>query len=502
MDNRIRSVLILGGGTAGWMSAAALSSVLGDRYCDIRLVESDAIGTIGVGEATIPQIVRFNSLLGIDENELLRETQGTFKLGIEFVDWGRIGDRYIHPFGVFGAPMNAIPFHQYWLKLRQLGRAADLQEFSLACLAAPEGKFTRPVDLPKSPLAQIAYAYQFDANLYARYLRNYAEARGVQRTEGKITDVQLRPDDGFVKSVTLESGESLEADLFIDCSGFRGLLIEEALATGYEDWSHLLPCDRAIAIPSRSVGPPLPYTRATAQRAGWQWRIPLQHRVGNGHVYCSEYLSDDEARSILLENMDGESIADPRLLKFNGGRRKKFWNKNVVAIGLSSGFLEPLESTSIYLIQSAISKLIGLFPSRNFDQIDIDKFNDQSRDEIEFIRDFLVLHYNATERDDSEFWNYCRNIDVPDTLRDRMQLFKSNGRLFREAEELFSETSWLAVFMGQRHVPNAYHPIVDVYDTEVVARHIDGVREVIRNSVDSMPAHDDYISKNCAAVND
>lgn len=481
------------------MSAAALSKVLGNQYCEIRLVESDEIGTVGVGEATIPQIVRFNSLLGIDENEMLRETQGTFKLGIEFVDWARIGDRYIHPFGVFGAPMDAIPFHHYWLKLRQLGRAADLDEYSLACLAAPAGKFTRPLDLPKSPLSQIAYAYQFDANLYARFLRGYSESRGVQRTEGRVIDVRLRPSDGFVESVVLESGENLEADLFIDCSGFRGLLIEEALATGYEDWSHFLPCDRAVAIPSRSTGSPLPYTRATALGEGWQWRIPLQHRVGNGHVYCSGYIGDDEATSRLLRNLEGESIADPRLLRFKAGRRKKFWNKNVVAIGLSSGFLEPLESTSIYLIQSGISKLIGLFPSRNFDQADIDKYNDQSRDEIEYVRDFIVLHYKSTERDDSEFWNYCRNMRVPDSLSEKMALFQSNGRLYRDAEELFSETSWLAVFMGQRHIPDAYHPVVDVYDTDVIANYVGGVRDVIHKSVDAMPSHAEFIASHCAA---
>ncbi len=499
MDNRIRKVVIVGGGTAGWMAAAALSKVLANRYASIELVESEQIGTVGVGEATIPQLATFNGLLGIDENEFVRETQGTFKLGIEFKDWGQIGDSYIHPFGAYGVPIESVPFHHYWLRLHKEGSYQKLEEFSLACTAAAKGKFTRPLDIPKSPLSQISYAFQFDAGLYAKYLRKYAEANGVIRTEGKVGDVQQNTETGFVESIQLESGQRIEGDLFIDCSGFRGLLIEQTLKTGYEEWSDWLPCDRAIAVPCAKNGDPTPYTRATARAAGWQWRIPLQHRTGNGHVYSSQYMRDDEAETVLLENLDGEPLADVNKLRFVTGRRRQFWNKNVVAIGLSSGFIEPLESTSIYLIQTGIARLIGLFPSRNFDQVDIDKYNEQSIYEIEAIRDFIILHYNATQRDDTDFWNYCRNMAVPESLSNKMELFKSNGRLYREAEELFSETSWLAVMFGQGIVPQHYHPIVDAYDQRPLLEYLNGVRDVIARSADSMPTHAEFIQKHCAA---
>lgn len=499
MDRRIRKVLIVGGGTAGWMTAAALSRVFPQGGCDIELIESDTIGTVGVGEATIPHIGTYNRLLGIDEDDFLRFTRGTFKLGIQFVDWARLGDRYLHPFGVFGAPMDAIPFHHYWLKLRQLDRGKGLDAFSLACVAAPQGKFMRPVNLPKSPLAQIVYAFHLDASRYAQYLRRYAEARGVRRTEGKLVDVALRAGDGFVDSVRLENGAERTADLYIDCSGFRGLLIEQALKTGYEDWTHYLPCDRAIAIPSTAPEAPKPYTRATALSAGWQWRIPLQHRLGNGHVYSSGFISDEDALNVLTGRLEGEPLAEPNRLSFTTGRRKRFWNKNVVAIGLSSGFLEPLESTSIHLIQSGISKLIGLFPTRDFDQTVIDTYNRQSAEEIEYIRDFLILHYKATERDDSDFWNYCRNMRVPDSLADKIDLFRGSGRLYRNEEELFSETSWLAVMLGQRVTPQDYHPVVDSYDTGVIEKHLLGLTEVITRSAAEMPLHSEFIAEHCAA---
>ena len=499
-DNNIRKVVIVGGGTAGWMTAAALSSVLVNRYCEIQLVESDQIGTVGVGEATIPQINTFNKLLGIDENEFVRSTQGTFKLGIEFVDWKRVGHRYLHPFGVYGAPMNAIPFHHYWLKMYRQGRVPNLDAFSLACTAAQAGKFMRPVDIPNSPLAQIVYAFQFDATLYAKYLRSYAETRGVIRTEGKVVDVGLDPDSGFVRSIEMADGSSITGDLFIDCTGFRGLLIGQALGIDYVDWSQYLPCDRAIAIPTKSTGAPVPHTRATARDAGWQWRIPLQHRVGNGHVYSSTFMSDDQAYGRLVENLDGAVLADPNKLRFVAGRRQKFWEKNCVAIGLSSGFLEPLESTSIHLIQSGISKLIGLFPDREFDQANTRKFNAQSVAEIESIRDFLILHYKATERSDSAFWDYCRSMAIPDSLTEKIELFESNGRLYREGDELFSETSWLAVMHGQGVTPRGYHPVVDAYDDDVVANYLDGVRSVIQRSAAEMPSHAAFIEKHCATA--
>ena len=499
MSDRVQKVLIVGGGTAGWMTAAALARVFPANSCRIELVESDAIGTVGVGEATIPHIGNFNRLLGIDEDDFLRHTQGTFKLGIEFVDWARPGDRYLHPFGVYGAPMDAIPFHHYWLKLKHLERTKPLAAYSLACVAASQNRFMRPVNLPKSPLGQIVYAFHLDAGRYAKYLRRYAEERGVVRIEGKIIDVSLRSDDGYVDAVMLESGAGLSADLFIDCSGCPGLLIEQTLKTGYEEWTEYLPCNRAIAIPTTRTEEPRPYTRATAHTAGWQWRIPLQHRLGNGTVYSSEFMGDDEALQGLQARLEGEPLADPNRLFFTTGRRRKFWNRNVIAIGLSSGFLEPLESTSIHLIQSGISKLVGLFPSRGFDQSIVDTYNRQSADEIEYIRDFLILHYKQTERDDSAFWNYCRTMPIPDSLAAKIELFRSSGRLYRQEEELFSETSWLAVMLGQRITPEDYHPVVDAYDSDVIGRHLAGLTDVISRSADEMPTHAEFIAKHCAA---
>jgi tryptophan 7-halogenase len=500
MEHRIGKIAIVGGGTAGWMTAAALSKVLIHSDCRIELIESEAIGTVGVGEATIPQIITFNTLLGIDENDFVRQTQATFKLGIRFDHWGKRGDSYFHPFGVFGVPIEAIPFHHYWLKLQAQGSFDKLDEFSLACVAAPQAKFTRPLDVPNSPLAQLAYAFQFDAGRYARYLRAQSERRGVVRSEGKIVHVHQRVDDGFIESVQLEDGRRVEADLFIDCSGFRGLLIEQTLGAGYEEWSHWLPCDRALAMPSTRIGDPVPYTRATAHEAGWQWRIPLQHRTGNGHVYSSRFISDDRAERILREHLDGAPLADANRLRFVAGRRKKYWDKNVVAIGLSSGFIEPLESTSIHLIQSGIAKLIGLFPDRNFERINIDKYNQQSINEIERIRDFVILHYKATTRDDSEFWNYCRTMAIPDTLREKIELFRANGRLYRENDELFSETSWLAVMLGQGIQPKSYHPLADACNVAALQKYLADVRDVIKRSADAMPTHAEFIRKHCAAM--
>ena len=500
LENRIEKVVIVGGGTAGWMTAAALSKVLPQQYTQITLVESEQIGTVGVGEATIPQIATFNELIGIDENEFMRETQATFKLGIQFNDWGQLGDSYIHPFGVFGAPIGELPFHHYWLKMHQQGHFDRLDDFALACIAAPAGKFTRPLNIEKSPLAQIVYAFQFDASLYAKYLRKLSESRGVKRVEGKVVEVQQRTEDGFIQSVELENGQKLEGDLFIDCSGFRGLLIEQTLNAGYQDWTHWLPCDRAVAVPCSSDGAPAPYTRSTAREAGWQWRIPLQHRTGNGHVYSSNFMSDDVAEKTLLGSLDGEPLADVNRLRFTTGRREKFWHKNVVAIGLASGFIEPLESTSIHLIQSGISKLIGLFPDKGFSQHTIDKYNDQSVKEIESIRDFIIAHYKATQRDDTEFWNYCRTMSVPDSLQEKLDLFKSSGRLFREGDELFSEVSWLAVLFGQNIVPQGYHPLVDTLNETALRDYIHSIKGVIERSVESMPTHIDYINEHCKAA--
>ncbi len=498
-DTCIKNVVIVGGGTSGWMVAAAMAKILKNNYCNIRLVESEDIGTVGVGEATIPQIQFFNKLLDLDEDEFVRKTQGTFKLGIQFVNWKQIGHKYIHAFGDVGKDIDSIQFYHYWLKMSQLGEAEELGEYTISGVASDKGKFMRPFDAGNSPLSNIAYAFHFDAGLYAKFLREYSEKRGVIRTEGKVVSTQLNINNGFIDAVILENGERIEGDLFIDCSGFRGLLIEQALHTGYEDWTHWLPCDRAIAVPCESAGDPTPYTRSTAHTAGWQWRIPLQHRIGNGHVFCSKYMSDDEATAILLKNLDGAPLAEPRLLKFTTGKRKQTWNKNCIAIGLASGFMEPLESTSIHLVQSAIARLLNFFPNKNFDQEDIDEFNRQSHFEVDKIRDFLILHYNATERDDSEFWRYCKNMSIPDALTQKIEQFKKNGRIFRNHNEMFSDLSWLEVMHGQGIRPRAYHPLVDVMPKDEIAKRLAGVKSVIDKSVDYMPSHSQFIADNCAA---
>ena len=492
-------VVIVGGGTSGWMTAAALSKVMRGK-ARITLVESDDIGIIGVGEATIPPIAAFNSILELDEDEFMRETQGSFKLGIEFVNWKALGQRYTHGFGPLGQQLWTTEFHHYWLKQWLAGKAPDLENYSITRMACKAGKFLRPpADMPQSPLSQIAYAFHFDASLYARYLGKYAQARGVQRVEGLIKQVHLRADNGHVASLELQNGTRVEGDLFIDCSGFRGLLIEEALHTGYDDWTHWLPCDRAVAVPCENAPELTPYTRSTAHRAGWQWRIPLQHRTGNGHVYCSRYVSDDEATATLLAHLDGKALAAPRLLKFTTGKRRKNWNRNVVAVGLASGFMEPLESTSIHLIQTAIGKLMTMFPAQGFSQPDIDEFNAQMDFEYTRIRDFIILHYHLNERTDSPFWTACREMSVPEPLKKRMALYKSHGRIFREHTELFTEVSWLQVLHGQGLVPDGYNPLVDIYPEDEIQAFLDGIRGVIGKCVDVMPTHAQFIAKHCAA---
>ncbi|WP_049628974.1 tryptophan halogenase family protein [Cellvibrio sp. pealriver] len=495
----IESILIVGGGTAGWMSAAALAKILGREKVKIRLVESEDIGTVGVGEATIPQIQRFNIMLGLDDNDFVKKTQATFKLGIQFVNWRKQGHSYIHAFGDVGIDVDAIPFYHYWLKLNHTNPDADIGEYCLNTSAALNRKFMRPINNPNSPLSNIPYAYHFDAGLYAKFLRQYAENLGVERIEATIDQVNLRDSDGFVESVTLKNGKQLAADLFIDCSGFKGLVIEEALKTGYEDWSHWLPCDRAWAVPCASNKAPTSYTRSTAHSAGWQWRIPLQHRIGNGHVYSSKFMDDQEAKNILLSNLDGEVLAAPKQLRFTTGKRKQFWNKNCVAVGLSSGFMEPLESTSIHLIQSSLAKLISLFPTKDFNQANIAEYNRQTHFEFEKIRDFLILHYHVTERDDSDFWNYCRTMEIPDSLAQKISLFRSTGKIFRESYEMFSELSWFEVMQGQGLMPSSYHPLTDLTDDAVLHERMSKIRQAIKTSVDLMPFHEDFIAQHCAA---
>lgn len=494
----IRTIVIVGGGTAGWMTAACLAKVLGKTY-RLVLVESDEIGTVGVGEATIPMMQMFNQVLGLNEDDFIRETQATFKLGIRFIDWKRSGESYFHPFGNYGADMDGIGFIHYWLRAAQSGQIPDYDLFNVETLAARQLRFgrVRPNDRPELP--NVNYAFHFDASLYARFLRRYAEARGVERIEGKIVKVHQNPESGFVTSVEMGSGQKVEGDLFIDCSGFRGLLIEETLKTGYEDWSQWLPCDRAVAVPCTRVDPLLPYTKSTAREAGWQWRIPLQHRTGNGYVFCSSYLSEDEATEKLLSRLDGTPTAAPRVLRFTTGHRKKMWNKNVVAFGLASGFLEPLESTSIWLVQAAIAKFLTFLPKDHIDPKITDRFNAEMLADYTNIKDFLIAHYKVTEREDTPFWAYCKHMDIPDSLKERLHAFRTQAYTFVRHEELFKEASWFAVLMGQGLKPQSYHPVADTLDPAEFSDRMRQIQQMVTARVSNLPTHADFIAATCQA---
>ena len=501
MQAPVGKIVIVGGGTSGWMSAAALARMIEHAGVSVTLIESDEIGTVGVGEATIPSIRDFNRMLELDEDDFVRKTQGTFKLGIEFVDWYQRGSRYIHPFGTYGLDLQGIRFHQFWLKLRQLGdpRLGDISEFNLCTTAAVLNRFMRPQGGPQSVLASMRYAFHFDAGLYARYLRRFSEVRGVRRLEGRIVDVRLRPHDGFISGVVLQDGRIVEGDLFLDCSGFRSLLIGQTYHVEFQDWSRWLPCNRAVAVPCEKTVPLLPYTRSTADAAGWRWRIPLQHRTGNGYVYCSDHISDDDARSRVLAKLDGAPQAEPRLLKFTAGCRRKFWVKNCVAIGLAGGFLEPLESTSIHLVQTGIAKLMLLFPDRGFSATEIEAYNGYTSQEYERVRDFIILHYKATLRDDTPLWRRCRDMSIPDSLQQKIDLFGAKGRALPTPDDLFTEHSWIAVMLGQGIMPRGYDPLVDSLPVENLRRFVQHARDVVSKTAQAMPLHQAFIDQHCRA---
>lgn len=491
---KIQNVVIVGGGTAGWITAALMIKVLG-KTLNITLVESDKIGTIGVGEATIPPIIPFNNALGLDEKAFLEATKGTLKLGIEFENWKRKGDKYMHAFGGVGKNFPFCDFYHFWVKSQQLGYESEFGDFSLNYQASKQNKFAKLNRIEGTNLPGIEYAYHFDAGLYAKFLRDFCEPLGVKRVEGIINHVQVDDENGYVQTVTLEDGAEINGDLFIDCTGLKALLIEETLSTGYDDWSHWLPCDRAMAVPCEATSPILPYTRSIAHDAGWQWRIPLQHRTGNGIVYSSKHMSDEEAQNVLMSNLDGEPLGEPKVIPFRTGRRRKQWNKNVVAIGLSSGFFEPLESTNIHLIQTAATRLLKFFPHHGIKDEEVIEFNRQSLIESERMRDFIILHYKQNQRDDTDFWRACQRMDIPESLTQKMALFEQTGKIFREQDELFTEIAWQQVMIGQGLIPKDHHPLVDSLSAEQITELMDNLKVIIERSAKNMTSHDEFLSQ-------
>lgn len=486
-------MVIAGGGTAGWIAAAALSQYF-RNVLDITLIESDEIGTVGVGESSIPPMRTFHKLLQIDEQQFMRATEATFKLGILFENWRVPGENYVHSFGKIGKPTWLCDFHNFWLRSQDLGIASDLGDYCLELQAAIAGKFAI------APQLELNYAYHLDATVYARFLRKFAEANGITRIEGKIRQVKQHPQSGFIESLELESGRVIDGDFFIDCTGFRGLLIEQTLKTGYEDWSHWLICDSAVPIQTESLGPPVPYTRAIAHESGWRWRIPLQHRVGNGLVYCSRFMSDDEATTRLLKEVEGKTLVPPRVIRFKAGCRRQAWNKNVLALGLASGFLEPLESTSIHLVITGIARLMQLFPFNEVTQSFIDQYNDDARREIEHIRDFIVLHYKVTDRRDSPFWEYCANMAIPDSLARRIEMFRERAYAYQGDSELFRIDSWVQVMLGQGIKPAAYHQLTQAMSKAELVQLLNAIKAPVAQTLARLPTHQQFIDQYCKAT--
>jgi len=493
----IRRIVIVGGGTAGWMAAAALARFAG-KGRRVVLVESEAIGTVGVGEATIPPILEFNHQLDIEESDFLRETNATFKLGIEFTGWVDGSDRYFHQFGHIGRPLNGVHLYQCWLKQRGNPSVGPLSAYSMSAVAASNHRFAHSSSDPASPLSQLAYAYHFDASAYGRFLRRLAEQHGAERIEGRIVDVEQDGETGFITAVNLDDDRRVRGDLFIDCSGFRSLLLGDKLGVSFEDWSHWLPCDRAIAVPTEPTSPLLPYTRAIAEDCGWQWRIPLQHRSGNGHVYSSAHISDDDAEKVLLDSLESKPIGQPNRLRFKAGRRRKSWEANVIALGLSSGFLEPLESTSIHLVQHGIQRLLGLFPGRGISAVERDEYNRHMGNVYDPIRDFIILHYKATKRTGA-FWDHVRAMAIPDSLSHKIDLFREHGRVFRYNDELFDIPSWVAVMLGQQIVPQSHDPLADSLPDGEVLRAMMELRRSYEETALRLPLASDYIRQRLAA---
>jgi len=491
-DQPVKKVVIVGGGTAGWMAAASVSKLIG-KHLDISLVESDAIGTVGVGEATIPSMIILHKLLKIDERDFMAAVQGTFKLGISFENWKNLNENYIHSFGFTGKNCWAAGFQHFWLKGKEQGISSDFGDYCTELQAAKNNKFAV---IPQNGLN---YAFHMDASLYAQYLRKIAEANGCKRIEGKITEAVTDPQSGHISHVILESGQQVEGDLFIDCSGFIGLLIDKALHTGYDDWSHYLPCDSAVAVQTKSVEEPIPYTRSIARESGWQWRIPLQHRVGNGLVFCSKYLSDKQATETLLNNIEGEPLTKPRVIKFRTGQRHRHWHKNCVALGLAAGFLEPLESTSIHLIQQGVIRLLRLFPKNGICEPDVEEFNRQMKEEFLYVRDFIILHYHVTEREDTPFWRHCKTMPIPDSLKHRIDLFKESGRIFQQSNDMFAENSWSQVMLGQGLMPQQYHPIVNMMSDQELKGFLNGIKASVDKMVEQLPTHQQFIDSYCKA---